>query len=493
MSDFESPAVHAWWDGSSGDDAAGSHVSADPWAAPAEAEPAPKSAAAAHDDARGAPAGGVGFDAQLVASMFGLEPAVEELTAMAPAGHGVGVVLAAIGRGEHDENAITDELYFTLHPDPAHKKLEPGTAEAKEWLRLLTEVVRPALAQHAPAKAQAASAPPAVATQATQPALPASPAPAAPPATGGGASSSVGGGGHDKYFTQNFNSYDDNIASPQWSKLNSAAGNTCNVTSLSMALVNMCGGDENCVRVAALAKLRGHGARPGAVVSIDGSSVSLAKALADDKLANRIAIPDLLTALGIETYANAKLNELGDWSTLAALAKDLGIAHSAAQMKDGSLAHADARKQAKQRLDKGEQIIVHTPHHICYLVDATDEGVIIHDPAGARLLPEGAMFIDSGPAGELLERRWLPRLHNAAAQETARRRLATNPEALAVVEQVIALIPLTGKAYKEAAKKLKAMTGQVEMGANNFYAASECAAYELGVAVDLEANQPKAG
>src|SRR5262249_39717206 len=156
------------------------------------------------------------------------------------------------------------------------------------------------------------------------------------------------------------------------------------------------------------------------------------------------------------------------------------------------LAHAEARKQAKLRLDKGEQIIVHTPNHICYLVDATDDGVVIHDPAGARLSPEGAMFIDSGTVSDLWDWRWLPRLKSATAQETARRRLSQNSAALAVVEQLIALTSLKGQEYKDAAKKLKSMHETIEMGADNFYAASECAAYNLGIAVDLEANQPKA-
>jgi hypothetical protein len=290
------------------------------------------------------------------------------------------------------------------------------------------------------------------------------------------------------------NSYDDNIAAPQWGgKLGSAAGNTCNVTSLSMALIDMSGGDEGRVRTAALAKLRAHGARPGAVVSIGGKEVPLTKALADDALAQRIAVPDLITALGLETYANKKLGALGDWDTLANLAGDLGLAHNAPALKDGSLAHPDARKHAKERLARGEQILVHTPHHICYLVDASEEGVVINDPAGARLAPEGALFIDSGSPSELWDWRWLPRLKSASEQETARRRLARNPQALAVVEQLIALKELKGQAYKDAVKQIKSMRESVPMGADNFYSAAECAPYDMGIAVDLEANQPKQG
>jgi hypothetical protein len=262
------------------------------------------------------------------------------------------------------------------------------------------------------------------------------------------------------------------------------------MTSLSMALVNMCGGDEGCVRTAALAKLRAHGPRPGAQVRINGKEVPLSKALADDKLANQIAVPDLLIALGVETYANDKLSNLGNWGTLAALADDLGIAHSAGKkgMGGDSLNTPEARRQAKQRLDQGEQIIVQTPNHICYLVDASDEGVVIHDPAGARLAPQGALFIDSGAPADLWSWRWLPRIKTEAEQETARRRLSRNPEALAVVELLIKASSGDGAEKEDAKKQLKAMKSPVEMGANNFYSATDIADYKLGVAVDLQAK-----
>jgi hypothetical protein len=55
------------------------------------------------------------------------------------------VAAAQIAKGVHDENTITNEVFWACRPDVGKGKLTAGSAEAKEWLRLRDEIVRPAL------------------------------------------------------------------------------------------------------------------------------------------------------------------------------------------------------------------------------------------------------------------------------------------------------------------------------------------------------------
>jgi hypothetical protein len=53
-----------------------------------------------------------------------------------------------IAHGVHDENTITNEVFWALRPAQRGDHLKPGSADAKEWLRLRDEIVRPAMSSH---------------------------------------------------------------------------------------------------------------------------------------------------------------------------------------------------------------------------------------------------------------------------------------------------------------------------------------------------------
>jgi hypothetical protein len=53
-----------------------------------------------------------------------------------------------IAHGLHDENKITNEVFWACKPDLRNKHLVAGSDDAKEWLRIRDEIVRPALSGH---------------------------------------------------------------------------------------------------------------------------------------------------------------------------------------------------------------------------------------------------------------------------------------------------------------------------------------------------------
>jgi hypothetical protein len=58
------------------------------------------------------------------------------------------VAAEQLARGVHDENTITNEVFWACRPDVGRDKLAAGSPEANEWLRLRDEIVRPALRGH---------------------------------------------------------------------------------------------------------------------------------------------------------------------------------------------------------------------------------------------------------------------------------------------------------------------------------------------------------
>ncbi|HUQ01481.1 MAG TPA: hypothetical protein VM261_03250 [Kofleriaceae bacterium] len=58
------------------------------------------------------------------------------------------VAAEQLAKGVHDENTITNEVFWACRPEVGRGKLTAGSPEAREWLRLRDEIVRPALHGH---------------------------------------------------------------------------------------------------------------------------------------------------------------------------------------------------------------------------------------------------------------------------------------------------------------------------------------------------------
>lgn len=57
----------------------------------------------------------------------------------------ISVAVAAISKGENDENKITNVVFYSKHPKRYGKKLKPNDPLVKEWLSIRKNVVRPLL------------------------------------------------------------------------------------------------------------------------------------------------------------------------------------------------------------------------------------------------------------------------------------------------------------------------------------------------------------
>ena len=437
--------------------------------------------------------------------------------------------------GIHDVNELTDGIFWAVCPEMHGKKISAGSPEAKEWIALRDEVAKPALAQAAAHKKDAAkekspeehhaqpapplpekkdasaahdqkppSQQPAAHESTPQPKAPAPPTTAAP---SGGATTQAGGqstGGGDKYFAQTQNTYHDNqqhkigVNKDGSDKMEQsaaafhAAEGTCNVTSLSMALVSMCDGDESKVRTAVLARLRKEGPPSGATVGAGGKTIALTKTnLADDAIMSQVLLPDLLVAIAAREGSKWDITSPG---TLMTIAKELGFAAKEGTKFDGggSLADPKVRASAKAKLAAGEKLILSTPGHYVYCVAINDDGVVLHDPDGARLT-SGLTWLWSAAAsnreigGGAVEH-WMSLVHSHA--EIAQRRTKLNPEASAMVTRLIAINALKGKEQTEAKNELLKDKTFIEFGKNNFYSLEDCNAMKLVMWVEL-AQAPK--
>jgi hypothetical protein len=201
-------------------------------------------------------------------------------------------------------------------------------------------------------------------------------------------------------------------------------------------------------------------------------STRRAKVLNDSALLEKVAIPDLFVAIGVESFG--PVQSITNPGNLIKIAEMLGIGHAAKQLSGGGeLSSPAVRQEVKERLASGERMEVGVGYyHFIYLVAITDDGVIVHDPAGANL-KYPPMFLHSGTVSDA-SWAWSPRLKDAGHQETMRRRLSRNQEALSVAEKVIAANG-EGAEAKAARHELNAVSGMVEMGADNFYSFDECA------------------
>ena len=295
-------------------------------------------------------------------------------------------------------------------------------------------------------------------------------------------------GSGDKYFAQGAGNYRDVADSGEkagqvrvW-LYGSSGANVCNMTSLTMGLVSMAGEDE--VRARMIGLLRTAGMHAGAQVQVGGTFVDLAAALDDPRMSARIRTLDLVTAVAIGKHGSYK--SVTDAGTIARVARDAGIATKATEATGQvSFTKPAVRAKAAQMLADGTRVILGTVNHYVYLTEVRGDGVVVHDPAGARVTPglKGYLFVHAGNGAAMAEE-FLKM--DAGRQDTAVRRVTTNPAAAAVINELpaVAALPKAQQAAA-AAQVATAHPGHVETGASNFYATSEFAENDLRLRVTL--------
>ena len=81
-------------------------------------------------------------------------------------------------------------------------------------------------------------------------------------------------------------------------------------------------------------------------------------------------------------------------------------------------------------LADGTRVILGTVNHYVYLTEVRGDGVVVHDPAGARVTPglKGYLFVHAGN-GAAMAAEFLKM--DAGRQDAAVRRVTTNPAAAA--------------------------------------------------------------
>ena len=295
-------------------------------------------------------------------------------------------------------------------------------------------------------------------------------------------------GSGDKYFAQGAGHYQDVADTGEkagqvrvW-LYGSSGANVCNMTSLTMGLVSMAGEDE--VRARMIGLLRTAGMHAGAQVQIGKTFVDLAAALDDPRMSARIRTLDLVTAVAIGRHGSYK--SVTDAGTIARVARDAGIATKAKEAT-GQIRFTNpaVRAKAAQMLADGTRVILGTVNHYVYLTEVRGDGVVVHDPAGARVTPglKGYLFVHAGN-GAAMAAEFLKM--DAGRQAAAVRRVTTNPAAAAVINELpaVAALPKAQRAAA-AAQVAAAHPGHVETGASNFYATSEFAENDLRLRVTL--------
>jgi hypothetical protein len=411
------------------------------------------------------------------------------LAAIGAAGLVVAALKLLVAAGHGDTNALTNIAFWAAHPELFGTKLQPSQPNfaqlSAEWIRLRHGIVR---AAHT-ASAGTSTAPTTPVTQPAPGTVPADVIAAeGPPAAPAGPARAGSG---DRYFAQGVGRYRDVADSGEkagqvrlWLYKTSGA-NVCNMTSLTMGLVSMAG--EDTVRARMIGLLRTAGMHTGAQVQVGGNWVDLAAALEDPRLSARIRTLDLVTAVAIGCHGVYKdVTEIG---TIVRVARDAGIAPKAAAAT-GSIRFTDpkVRARAAQMLADGKRVILGTVNHYVYLTEVRDDGVVVHDPAGARVTPglKGHLFVHAGN-GAAIAKEFLTM--DADRQAAAVRRVTTNPAAAAVMGELppIAALPAAERAAA-VARVAAAHPGHVETGVSNFYATSEFKEHDLRLQVTLAAS-----
>ena len=373
------------------------------------------------------------------------------------------------------ENQLTDELFWLARPDLKGEKLAPGSPETMRWLSIRETVVRPLLRSRSKTPTESGWGPGPTAGAGPKGMVPVDQVAAA---SAGSASVS------DKYFVQDVGRYQDTDAKGAvriWS-YGSSGMNICNMTTLTMGLVSMAGEAE--VRAKIIALLRSGGLHAGASVQVGGQWVSLADALDDPKVVDRIALLDLVTAAAIGEGGNYQ--DVTVPGTIARVAKQSGLAVASESVRgQPRLATEKGKAMAQEMLASGKRVLAGTVNHYVYLIEVADDGAIVHDPAGARVEPKlkGPVFLHGGGARSVA-REWSG--FDTTRREAAVRRTSTNPDAAAVVNRLVE-IWATPEAERNAvlASLVKDHPGHIATGARNFYATSEFSDHDLRLVVSL--------
>jgi hypothetical protein len=399
------------------------------------------------------------------------------------------LLLVALQGGQGiTEKRLTDELFWLDQPRlRGEQALRAGSPEAVRWLRIRDEVARPLLQPSADGGHKGAR------TTASATAQPPGMMPADKIATesGKGESDKAAGaskvGTADKYFTQDVGHYQDvsDEGKPRLWLYGSSGANVCNMTSLTMSLVSMAG--EPAVRAKMISFLRSSGMHAGAMVKVGGKWVSLAKALDDPKIADRIELIDLVTAVAIGKHG--EYADVTTAKTIARVARETGLATAKEATGPVHLSDAKVRGAAAQMLAEGKRVIAGTVNHYVYLIEVRDEGVVLHDPAGARVTPglTAPIFLHNGEVSQIAHEFFKL---DAQRRATALRRVSTNAEAAAVVNELPRIAEMPKADRVDALRELaRAHPGHISIGALNFYAISEFAANDLRLRLSLSEAQ----
>jgi hypothetical protein len=381
---------------------------------------------------------------------------------------------------EARENELTDQLFWLEKPELKGERLQAGSPEAMRWLRIRESVVRPLLRTHPTSETTGGWGP------TTKTGVPTGMVPVdqVAAASTSGSAGATKASVSDKYFVQDVGRYqdsDDKGAARVWS-YGSSGMNICNMTTLTMGLVSMAGESE--VRTKIIALLRSKGLHTGASVQVGDKWVSLAEALDDPKVVERIALLDLVTAAAIGEHG--AYQDVTVPGTIARIAKESGLAVGSATVRgQPRLATEKGRALAQEMLASGKRVLAGTVNHYVYLIEVRDDGAIVHDPAGARVEPKlkGPVFLHGGSASSIA-REW-SRL-DATRREAAVRRVSTNPPAAAVVNRLIEISAMPEDERKADLLHLaKDNPGHIATGARNFYAATEFSDHDLRLVVSL--------
>jgi hypothetical protein len=383
--------------------------------------------------------------------------------------------------GLANEDQATDQGFWLEHPELRGEKLQGGTPMAREWLRLRDGLVRPAIRDLRAQLAAASKTSPKPAAEQPKPAESSNPQAAATDRPAGKA------GLGDTYLTQNYNTYKDDQNSA-WK----AASGTCNVTSLSMGLVSLAG-SEQAVREKLADLLGREGTPAGATCEVGKKQVLIADVIADPKLLAKARVQDLAAAaVLIQNRKGEHLNDLLSHALLMQIATKIGLkaeSHGKGWHGTDSLADAKLRTKVKEMLDQGTRVVGGTDNHIVYLVDARDEGVVIHDPAGARVALHQMPFVNSGNFGDI-GWSWMSALSDEKRREAALRRASTNPELQPVMQRLVEIAAMDkGPARTKAIAGIgKEFPGFIEMGASNFYNLADIVELKATIAFTLSAR-----
>ena len=165
-------------------------------------------------------------------------------------------------------------------------------------------------------------------------------------------------------------------------------------------------------------------------------------------------------------------------------------------VKDGK-AYASTEKmkdpvvlaRAKTLLAEGKRVIVGTVGHYVYLTAVLDDGILVHDPAGARVQVSGTpKYLWPGSAAGKLGH-WDGGLKGDLLPTTLRR-VSHNAKVRAAFEQEAAALTLKGQARTDARNAVKQdHGGTLNTGENNFYSLDELDTYNCRIRVILEPNE----